>query len=55
MSRKDINTLIKLTRKLGESICDEGTYEERQSKHFIMQWKYKGNTFAHTFPGLSKT
>jgi hypothetical protein len=24
---KDINTLIKLSRKLGESICDQGTYE----------------------------
>ena len=55
MSRKDINTLIKLSRKLGESICDKGTFEERQSKHLIMKWKYKGNTFAHTFPGSSKT
>ena len=54
MSRKDINTLIKLSRKLGESICDQGTFEERQSKHLIMTWKYKGNTFAHTFPGSSK-
>ena len=55
MSRKDINTLIKLSRKLGESICDLGTYEERQSKHLIMRWKYQGNTFAHTFPSSSKT
>jgi len=55
MSRKDINTLIKLSRKLGESICDQGTYEERQSKHLVMKWKYKGNTFVHTFPGSSKT
>jgi len=55
MSRKDINTLIKLARKLGESICDEGTFEERQSKHYIMKWKYKGNAFAHIFPGTSKT
>ena len=55
MSKKDINTLIKLSRKLGESICDQGTYEERQSKHLIMKWKYKGNTFVHTFPGSSKT
>ena len=50
MSIKDINTLIKLSRKLGECICDKGTFEERQSKHLIMKWKYKGNTFAHTFP-----
>ena len=54
MSRKDINTLIKLSRKLGESICDQGTYEERQSKHLIMKWKYKGNNFVHTFPDSSK-
>ena len=55
MSRKDINTLIKLSRKLGENICDKGTFEERKSKHLIMKWKYKGNTFSHTFPSLSKT
>ena len=54
MNIKDINTLIKLSRKLGESICDKGTFEERKSKHLIMKWKYKGNTFAHTFPNSSK-
>ena len=53
MIRKDINTLIKLSRKLGESICDQGTFEEKQSKHHIMKWKYKGNMFAHTFPDSS--
>ena len=40
---KDINTLIKLSRKLGESICDQGTYEERQSKHLIMTSEWKRN------------
>jgi hypothetical protein len=55
MSAKDINTLIKLTRKLGESICDAGTYEEHKSKYFVMKWKYKGNAFAHKFPGTNKT
>ena len=55
MSRKDINILIKLSRKLGESICDKGTFEERQSKYLIMKWKYKGNTFSHAFPNASKT
>ena len=55
MSKKDINTLINLSRKLGESICDEGTFEERQSKYLIMKWKYKGNVFAHKFPGSAKT
>jgi hypothetical protein len=50
MSRKSINTLIKLSRNLGKVICDEGTFEERQAKHLIMKWKYKGNMFCHKFP-----
>ena len=54
MSRKDIRTLIALSRKLGESICDKGTFEEQYSKNLIMKWKYKGNSFVHTFPNLSK-
>ena len=54
MLGKDINTLIKLSRKLGESICDKGTFEERQSKNLIMKWKYKGNAFSHAFPNSFK-
>ena len=54
MGIKDINTLIKLSRKLGKSICDQGTFEERQSKHHTMKWKYKGCEFSHTFPGSLK-
>ena len=53
-NKKEVNTLIKLSRKLGKSICDQGTFEERQSKHLIMKWKYKGNAFAHKFPSSSK-
>jgi hypothetical protein len=55
MSKKDINTLIELSRKLGEGICDEGTFEERRSKLHIMKWKYKGNEFEHKFPSSLKT
>ncbi len=55
MSTKDINTLIKLARKLGESVCDAGTYEERKSKYLVMKWLYKGNAFVHKFPGTNKT
>ncbi len=55
MSTKDINTLIKLSRKLGENICDAGTYEEHKSKYHVMKWMYKGNAFAHKFPGTNKT
>ncbi len=50
MSSKDIDTLIKLTRKLGENICDQGTFKERQSKYHILEWKFKGNAFSHKFP-----
>ena len=50
MSKKDINTLIKLYRKFGESICDKGTFEERRTKHIIHKWKYKGEEFRMTFP-----
>ena len=55
MTEKDINTLIRLSRKLGRSICDEGTFEERQTKHLIIKWKYKGRTFTHKFPGTTKS
>ena len=55
MSTKDINILIKLTKKLGESVCDAGTYEEHKSKFFVMKWIYKGNAFSHKFPGTNKT
>ena len=54
-NKKEMNTLIKLSRKLGESICDKGTFEELQSKQLIMKWKYKGNTFSHAFPSSFKT
>jgi len=55
MSGKDIDTLIKLSRQLGESICDAGTFEELQTKFLIMKWTYKGNTFTHKFPGSQKS
>ena len=55
MTEKEINTLIRLSRKLGRSICDEGTFEERQTKHLIIKWKYKGSTFTHKFPCSPKS
>ncbi len=55
MSEKDINILIRLSKKLGESICDEGTYEERQTKFLTLKWKYKGKEFSHKFPGSPKS
>ena len=55
MSGKDIKKLIKLSRNLGKSICDAGTFEERQTKYLIIKWTYKGSTFAHKFPSTTKS
>jgi hypothetical protein len=55
LDKKDIHTLTELARKLGESICDAGTFEERQTKFLIMKWRYKGSEFLHKFPGSNKT
>ena len=55
MTEKDINTLIWLSRILGRSICDLGTFEELQTKHLIIKWKYKGSTFTHKFPSSPKS
>ena len=55
MTEKDINTLISLSRKLGRSICDIGTFEERQTKYLIIEWKYKGSNFTHKFPSTTKS
>lgn len=52
---KDIQMLIKLTRKLGQGICDTGTFDEQRSKYLIMKWQYKGTAFAHKFPGSHKS
>ncbi|MBT3185635.1 MAG: hypothetical protein HOG63_07235 [Nitrospina sp.] len=54
MNKKDIHTLIRLARKCGESVCDKGTFEERQTKFLVMKWKYQGCAFAHKFPGSQK-
>ena len=31
--RKDMNVLVKMIRKLGNKMCDKGTYKEREGKH----------------------
>jgi len=55
MCEKDINHLIKLCRKLGECICDKGTFEERQTRNLIIKWTYKGNAFVHKFSDPEKS
>ncbi len=49
MCEKDIYTLIRLCRKLGECICDKGSFEERKTRTLIISWIYKGNVFLHKF------
>ena len=55
MDEKNINTLIKLCRKLGKSICENGTFEERQTRNLIIKWVYKGNVFLHKFSNPEKS
>ena len=55
MNKKDINTLIKLCRILGEIICDNGTFEEKQTRSLILKWVYKGNAFLHKFSDPEKS
>jgi len=49
-SRKDINLLISKYIKLVKLICDDDSYEERKSKHFVVKFKYKNNPFRQVFP-----
>ena len=60
---RDINTLIKLSRKLGNSWCDLGTFEEKlitgtdlffgdinKYEQVTHTWEYTGNLFMLEFP-----
>ena len=55
MGGKDIKTLIKLSRNLGKSICDAGTFKELKTKYLLFKWEYKGNTFTHKFSDSVKS
>ena len=54
MSEKNVNTLIKLCRKLGKCISDKGTFEERQTRNLLIKWNYKVNLFLHKFSNPEK-
>jgi hypothetical protein len=54
MGEKNINTLIKLCRKLGKCISDKETFEERSTRNLIIKWFYKGNAFSHKFSDPEK-
>ena len=48
--KKDMATLIDLSRKFGQTFCDKDTFEETSSNHIVQQWKYNSDTFIITFP-----
>ena len=48
--KKDMATLIDLSRKFGQTFCDKDTFEEISSNHIVQQWKYNSDTFIITFP-----
>ena len=39
------NNLINLSRKIGQTFCDEYTFEETPSKDIARKWKYQGDVF----------
>jgi hypothetical protein len=48
--KKEVNTLINLSRKVGQAFCDEDTFEETSSNDVVQKWKYKGDLFRIDFP-----
>jgi hypothetical protein len=49
-SKKEIDTLINLSRKVGQAFCDKDTFEEVSSKTIVQKWKYKDSIFRIDFP-----
>ncbi len=48
--RKDMNVLVKMIRKLGNKMCDKGTYEERDRKHLFIKFQYQTKPFRQGYP-----
>jgi len=48
--RKDMTVLVKMIRKLGNKICDKGTYEERDRKHLFIKFQYQTKPFRQGYP-----
>jgi hypothetical protein len=49
-SKKEVDTLINLSRKVGKAFCNKDTFEETSSKNIAQKWKYKDATFRMDFP-----
>jgi hypothetical protein len=49
-TKKDMTTLINLSRKFGQAFCDKGTFKETSTNHIVQKWEYQGDIFKITFP-----
>ena len=52
-NKKEIDTLIDLSRKVGQAFCDKNTFKETSSDQIIQEWKYQDTTFRMNFPKTS--
>ena len=48
-TKREINTLIDLARKVGQAFCDKNTFKETSSGQIIQEWKYQGAKFRMNF------
>ena len=48
-TKREINTLIDLARKVGQAFCDKNTFKETSSDQIIQEWKYQGTKFRMNF------
>ena len=48
-TKREINTLIDLARKVGQAFCDKNTFKETSSDQIIQEWKYQGAKFRMNF------
>ena len=48
-TKREINTLIDLARKVGQAFCDKNTIKETSSGQITQEWKYQGAKFRMNF------
>ena len=48
-SKREINTLIDLARKVGQAFCDKNTFKEISSYQITQEWEYQGAKFRMNF------
>ena len=52
-NKKEIDTLIDLSRKVGQAFCNKDTYEETSSNQIVQELKYQDTTLRMNFPKTS--